>query len=166
MQISDLVAVGKLGKIIDKNGFITFKVNDGFQPFSLTDVFLVFTDNRVRYVTIEEIETRKGFNIKIDDMEVAREAAEDGSVLVMLQKEETDKLQEKNDKNDLLGKKVIFKGKRIGLIIDIFNNSFYDVLVIEMNNGKELMIPMVDFYIEKIENDSVFSKNIEDLMEL
>ncbi len=166
MQISDLVAVGKLGKIIDKNGFIVFKVNDGFQPFSLTDVFLVFTDNRVRYVTIEEIETVKGFSIKIDDMEVAKEAAKDGSVLVMLQKEETDKLQEKNNKNDLLGKKVIFKGNKIGMIIDIFNNSVYNVLVIEMNNGKELMIPMVDFYIKKIENDSVFSQNIEDLMKL
>ena len=61
MQISDLVAIGKLGNSIDEKGFISFRKNSNFQQSYLTqkDVFLLFKDHRVRYVSIDKVISEK-----------------------------------------------------------------------------------------------------------
>lgn len=166
MEISDLITIGRLGKSIDKNGFITFKPDRIFQPSFLTDVFLIFTDNRVRYVTITETDTQKGFKIKIDDTEVALEAAIDGRVQVSLPREDIDNLLKSHGTPGFTGMNIIFEKKHIGKVVDVFNNSAYDVLVVELDSGRELMIPKVDHYVKKINNNSIFVKNIEGLLKL
>ena len=114
MQISDLVAIGKLGNKIDKKGFIPFIKFTNFQPQYLTDVFLVFTDNRVRYVSIVETSTIRGFSVKLDDTETANNVAYIGNVKVMIA--QTEIVENSNKIEKFIGKNAVYKNSEIGIV--------------------------------------------------
>ncbi|MCD6176477.1 MAG: hypothetical protein J7K29_01410 [Candidatus Cloacimonetes bacterium] len=164
MLISDLVAIGKLGKLIDENGFIPFKAGKNFQPEFLENIFLVFRNNSVRYVTVEEV--IKNYRIKIDDSETAQSAADEGNVKVMLPKIEIEYLNKELDIDDHVGKRIIFKSEMIGKVVEILNNSAYDLLVCELSNKKELMIPLLDKFILEINDESITVQSIEGLLKI
>jgi len=164
MLISDLVAIGKLGKLIDENGFIPFKAGKNFHPDLLGNIFLVFRNNSVRYVTVEEV--IKNYRIKIDDSETAKLAADEGNVKVMLPKIEIESLKKDLNFDDHVGKKIIFQSDVIGKVIEILNNSVYDLLVCELNNEQELMIPLLDKFILEINDDCITVHGIEGLMKI
>jgi len=164
MLISDLVKIGKLGKLIDENGFIPFKPGENFHPDLLGNIFLVFKDYSVRYVTVEEV--TKNYRIKIDDIETAQFAADEGNVKVMLPKIEIESLNIELDIDDHVGKRIIFKSKMIGKVVEILNNSVYDLLVCELNNKQELMIPLLDKFILEINDNNITVQDIEGLMKI
>lgn len=164
MLISDLVAIGKLGKLIDENGFIPFKAGKNFHPELLGNIFLVFRNNSVRYVTVEEV--IKNYRIKIDDSETAKLAAGEGNVKVMLPKIEVEYLNKELGYDDHVGKEIIFNSKAIGKVVEILNNSVYDLLVCELNNKQELMIPLLDKFILEINDESITVQCIEGLMKI
>ena len=164
MLISDLVAIGKLGKLIDENGFIPFKAGKNFHPDLLGNIFLVFRNNSVRYVTVEEV--TKNYRIKIDDSETAKLAADEGNVKVMLPKIEIESLKKDLDFDDHVGKEIIFQSDVIGKVVEILNNSVYDLLVCELNNKQELMIPLLDKFILEINDDCITVHGIEGLMKI
>lgn len=164
MLISDLVAIGKLGKTIRKKGYIPFKEFHNFQQFYLQDVFLLFTDNRVRYVSIVDIDDKK--NIKLDDEKIMQEAALDGNVRVMLPQEDIDRLLQENDVPVFVGKQIYFQQQCIGKVIDSFFNGAQEILEIENFEGKIFMVPMVEKYLDKMEKDAIFLKDIEGFLNL
>ncbi|MDA3813730.1 MAG: hypothetical protein PF570_05695 [Candidatus Cloacimonetes bacterium] len=164
MLISDLVKIGKLGKLIDENGFISFKPGENFHPDLLGNIFLVFKDNSVRYVTVEEV--TKNYRIKLDDSETAQFAADEGHVKVMLPKIEIESLIKELDIDDHVGQEIIFKSEVIGKVVEILNNSVYDLLVCELNNKQELMIPLLDKFILEIKDDNITVQDIEGLMKI
>ena len=164
MEISDLIAIGKLGKSIDSDGYIPFKSNKIFQSFSVQDVFLLFTNYSVRYVKIEDNLNDK--MLKIDDMEIARDAVKDGKVLVMLPQEDITMLWDDHDILNYTGMKVHFADSIIGKVKKTFFNNAQDILVVALINGNEIMIPVVDYYVEQIEGNVIYTKNIEGLMNL
>ncbi len=164
MEISDLIAIGKLGKFVDSDGYISFKPNKIFQSFSLQDVFLFFTDHSVKYVKIEDNLNDK--MLKIDDLEIARDAAEDGKVLVMLPQEDITMLLDEHDISNYTGMKVHFADSIIGKVKETFFNNAQNILIVELINGNEIMIPVVDYYVEQIEGNEIYTKNIKGLMNL
>ena len=164
MLISDLVVIGKLGKLIDENGFIPFKAGKNFHPDLLGNIFLVFRNNSVRYVTVEEV--IKNYRIKIDDSETAQLAADEGNVKVMLPKIEIESIHKELGYDDHVGKSIIFKSEVIGKVIEILNNSVYDLLVCELDNKQELMIPLLDKFILEINDDSITVQSIEGLLKI
>lgn len=164
MQLSDLVAIGKLGKLIDENGFIPFKAGKNFHPKFLGNIFLVFRDNSVRYVTVEEV--KNNYRIKLDDSETVQFAADEGNVKVMIPKIDVESLQKELNIDDHVGKEIIFKSEVIGKVVEILNNSVYDLLICELKNKQELMIPLIDKFIIKINDNCITVKCIEGLMKL
>jgi ribosomal 30S subunit maturation factor RimM len=164
MLINDLVAIGKLGKSVDKKGFIPFKEFYNFQQFNLQDVFLLFTDNRVRYVSIVDIDDRN--NIKLDDDEIMQEAALDGNVSVMLAPEDFQKILQDNEIVVYVGKQIFSQKKHIGKVVESFHNGAQEVLEIETPDGGLFMVPLVEKYLEKMEEDKIFLKDIEGFLEL
>jgi ribosomal 30S subunit maturation factor RimM len=164
MLISDLVAIGKLGKLVDENGLIPFKAGKNFQPEFFGNIFLVFRNNSVRYVTVEEV--AKNYRIKIDDDETAQSAADEGNVKVMLPEIEVESLNKELDIDDHVGKSIIFKSEVIGKVVEILNNSVYDLLVCELNNKQELMIPLLDKFVLEINDDSIVVHGIEGLLKI
>jgi len=168
MQISDLIPIGKLGNSIDKNGFISFKKNRNFQPFylDLKDLFLVFTDHRVRYVTIDKVLEGNKLKIRFDETEVTKEAAKAGKVQVMLSNTDVEEVIAQLDSESDIDKFVIFKNHKIGKVVDIFETLAHEIHIVKLSDGKEIMIPDVEFYISKKDKQNVFVKNIEGLLEL
>ena len=168
MQISDLIPIGKLGNSIDKNGFISFKKNRNFQPFylDLKDLFLVFTDHRVRYVTIDKVIGGNKLKIRFEETEVTKEAAEHGKVQVMLSDEDMEEVLAKHDSESDIGKYVIFQNQNIGFVVDILITPAHNILIVVLSDETEIMIPDVEFYISKKDKQNIFVKNIEGLLEL
>ena len=170
MQITDLVAIGKLGNSIDENGFISFKKNSNFQQSYLTkkDVFLLFKDHRVRYVSIDKVINEKRFKLRFLETDVTEEAADAGGVRVTIPESDLVKFNREADFVDPVGMKVIFNKKELGNVINFFNNSVYDILIVETGEKKEIMIPDVDKYVieKNAENDTITVKNIDGLMDL
>ena len=164
MLVSDLAAIGKLGKLIDENGFILFKPGKNFHPEFLGNIFLVFRNNSVRYVTVEEV--IKNYRIKIDDSETAKLAADEGNVKVMLPKIEIESLHKELGYDDHVGKSIIFNSEAIGKVIEILNNSVYDLLVCELKNKQELMIPLLNKFVLEINDDNITVHGIEGLLKI
>ncbi len=164
MEISDLITIGKLGKTVDSDGYIPFKPNKIFQSSFLQNVFLLFTDHSVRLVKIEDNLNDK--MLKIDDLEITRDAAKDGKVLIMLPQEDITMLLDEHNILNYAGMKVYFADDIIGKVKETFFNNAQDILIVELINGNEIMIPVVDYYMEQIEGNTIYTKNIEGLINL
>ena len=51
-------------------------------------------------------------------------------------------------------------------VVEILNNSVYDLLICELKNKQELIIPLLDKFILKINDESITVHCIEGLMEI
>ncbi len=171
MTLDDLVVIGKLGNSNKApEGFLRFKPNWNFRIFFLDikDIFLVFPDHRVRYVTIEEIRQNGFFWIRIKEKDVVDEITAFRSVEYRIPKSLSNEARYKNEDDFLIGMKVLADNVYIGNITDTFNNGAHNTLVVRKENNSELLIPVVNQYIELIDkkNHSVTVKNIEGLLNL
>ena len=71
-----------------------------------------------------------------------------------------------HDSESDIDKFVIFKNHKIGKVMDIFESLAHEIHIVKLTDGKEIMIPDVEFYISKKDKQNVFVKNIEGLLEL
>jgi len=167
MKIDDLIAVGSLGKILDKKGYFQFRRNQDLpQGFNTEkEVFLIFKDHRVRFVDVEFSGNNED-KIKITDLYLVNEVVKAGEVKVGLALDNINDLRVKNGLLPSGEMKIIFDGKEIGILIDIFDNNAHEILVVELKNGKEIMIPYVDYFVTESSNEKVLVKNIKDFLEL
>ncbi|MBC8384819.1 MAG: hypothetical protein H8E57_04810 [Candidatus Cloacimonetes bacterium] len=168
MQISDLIPIGKIGNHLDEEGYIRFKQNKNhdLDISEIRDVFMLFKDHRVRYVTIDKV--LENSRLKLVETEVISEALEAGGAELCLTEEEIDKYIPETTESALIGKKVMFIGQEIGYVNDIFSNSVYNILVVQTLDNEEIMIPDVEYYI--LDKDparpEILVRNIQDLLEL
>lgn len=147
MEISDLIGIGRLGGI-DAQGFFHVLIKPRYRT-AFEDakcVFLIFKSDRVFYVTISER--------KVSDKKIMVRFAEDGidqerrlhrETLIAL---EPELLDEDEGLDHLLGYEVLADNKRLGEITDYFHNNAQYVLVITTVDGKELLVPYVDYYVQ------------------
>ncbi len=171
MTLDDLVNIGKLGSSNKApEGFLRFQPNWNFRIYFLDirDIFLVFPDHRVRYVTIEEIRQNKFFWIRIKEKDVVDEITAFRSVEYRIPKSLSNDARYKNEDDFLVGMKVFADREFIGNITDTFNNGAHNTIVVCKDDNSELLIPVVDQYIELIDkrNHTVAVKNIKELLEL
>jgi len=167
MEIDELITIGNLSKIPDKEGYFTLKKNgdfpEGYQDFR--EFFLIFKDHRVRFVDVEFSRTNPD-KIEICDDFITRDVINSGGVELALAKEDVNSLRINQGQIPLGAREVIFQDKKIGILKDVFYNNAHDVLVVELLSGKEIMIPGVDRYIVEISKNKIEVKNIEDLLNL
>jgi len=149
MEVSDLIGIGRLGGM-DARGFFHVLIKPRYRA-AFEDakcVFLIFKSDRVFYVTISER--------KVSDKKIMVRFAEDGieeerrqhrETLIALEPQELD---EDEDLDKLLGYEVLADGKRLGEIKDYFHNNAQYVLVISTVDGRELLVPYVDYYVQAL----------------
>lgn len=166
MKLSDLVQIGQIGKKIYNDGCIKLKVDNNFKSLikNIRDVFLVFKDNRVRYVTIDKVYLRKNPRIKFLEKEVMTEIGKSGKVKLMLPEEKTTN----QDSEYIIRFKVIWNNKEIGHVVQVIDNSFQKLLLIKKKNEDEFFIPLVDVYVKSVDskNREIIVKNISELLDL
>ncbi len=169
MKISDLISIGNLSAILDSDGLVAFKPNHNFidEFLDIKDVFVVFTDNRVRYLTIEQILSENNkILLKFLEEEIFEEIAESTGVKLMLDSETASKYD--SDFFNYEEMKVVFEDKSVGKVTDSFSNSQYMIFNVEDETGKEFLIPNVEAYISKIdfENRVIYTNSIDLLKDI
>jgi ribosomal 30S subunit maturation factor RimM len=164
MKFEELVSVGKLGKSLDKNGYFTYKlISDLPQRLeTVKEVFLIFKDNRVRFVDVEFSADK----IRLCDDSIRAAAATSGGVEIALSQDDIDTLRINSGQIPVSHMVIIHKQEKIGDLIEIFDNNAHEILVVKLNNGKEIMIPNVEYFVAGTEKNRIIVRNIEDLLEL
>jgi ribosomal 30S subunit maturation factor RimM len=151
MKISELIKIGTLGNSIDKAGFIRFKLYPEFVDIDLENLFLIFKDNKVRYVSVVQEDNNRGSRFLLDDTEVMTEAAEERNVFIALTAEEIAQQKSSEVLSNLRSFKVIETDKLIGEVAEVLDNGFQKLIVVKKNEGDEFMIPWVEHYITEID---------------
>jgi ribosomal 30S subunit maturation factor RimM len=140
MKVTDLIAIGKLGNKLNSKGYIFFRKKDKSGSFSLPikDVFLLFTDHRVRYVTIED--EQDGW-ILLEERDLMQEAALDGNVQVMIAPEDYQTWNEVAQIEPFLDYQAVEKDVIVGKICDYITRPMQNLFEIEQADGKTFYVP-------------------------
>ena len=104
--------------------------------------------------------------IKIIESDMVSEIINSADVKLALSQDDIDELRTKSGLILPGIMEIFYHQKKIGTLIEIFNNNAHDILVVELNDGKEIMIPYVDRFIINSDNSKIFVTNIEDLLKL
>lgn len=164
MEISDLTVVGRLGGP-DREGFFQLLVKPRFRDVlaATEDVFLIFNSDRVFYVTISdrELQDRK-LRVKFAEDGIAEERAKHKEAILAIELPP----DEPDQPDALLGYTVVFGEREIGEVRDYFFNNAQYVLVIATPNDRELLVPLVDYYLAGIIPDPgvVMLRNAKSLL--
>ena len=167
MKITDLYQVATLGNKIDEDGFVKLVFNHNIDLFfeKFKDIFLIFKDHRVRYVTIDEVKYDHGYKIRLLESELFEDIISDGKVKVCL---------EKKDISDLppalvfIDFDVYDDDEYLGKITEIMEAKFNEIFVILFEDGKEITVPNIEHFIKKIDFDQnrIFIRNYKELLEV
>ncbi|MCB5229696.1 MAG: hypothetical protein LHW44_06505 [Candidatus Cloacimonetes bacterium] len=147
MKVSDLIGIGRLGGE-DADGFFHVLIKPRYRSAfeDAQSVFLLFTSDRVFYVTISEK--------KVSDNKVMIRFAEDGiseerrrhrETLIAI---EAEALETDEGLDHLIGYGVLYQDRHLGEVQDYFYNNAQYVLIIRLDTGAELMVPYVDYYVQ------------------
>lgn len=168
MKISELIKIGTLGNSIDKAGFIKFKLYPEFVDIELENLFLIFKDNKVRYVSVVQEDNNRGSRLLLDDTEVMIEAAEERNVFIALTSEEIAQYQNTDALPDLRRFQVIAADMLIGEVAEILDNNLQKLIVVKKSDGDEFMIPWVEHYITAIDlpQKQIRVADIQELIDL
>lgn len=170
MTINDLVPVGKLSrsKRSDKE-FLLFRPFQIFEPkfLEVKDVFLLFKDHSVRYVTIEDICEDRNIWIKIEEKDVIEEIISAGSAMLCKPADEIDQHHSENERA-LKGMKIICNNTIIAEVNAVDYFGAHDVITAVDIDGNEFMIPDVKSYVvhKDYQNNVITVKDIEQFREL
>ncbi|HOE90680.1 MAG TPA: ribosome maturation factor RimM [Candidatus Cloacimonadota bacterium] len=170
MELNDLTIIGKLGFGDIIKGWIPIRLNPDFLDYfeRISHLFVIFTDHRVRYVTVKNAKIIKGKHyLKLVEPEIMLEIEKQTNLQAAIDQEIITELTS-DEYYDPIGMKVMNNNMLFGEIIDWFSNNAQDVFVLKDNSDNELLIPDVDVYVQDIdyENRIIYTKNIEQLLNL
>ena len=162
----ELVNIGTIVGTHHLNGAV--KVSSVFQDLDM------IKDEKV---LLEKKEEKKVFTIKsikrINAKKILIEFLESGNIDTAKSlngfqiKIRRDLLPEKNGDdfyfNDLLGLKVTENGVSLGSVLDVMETAAHDILVVMTEDNQEILIPIVDNFVKKIdfENNNIEVELIE-----
>lgn len=170
MEVSDLVGIGKLGKQ-EPDGFYHIQLSQSYKTIldQLEQCFLIFSSNRVFYVTVVETKT-KGTRTYLRFLEdgVAEECKKHPKVIVAIDPNDFYEDDDEDDISYLLGYDIFYQDNIIGRLTDAMINRMQSVLVISLNDERELLVPNVSQYVSAIDKQSqiVYLQNLDELLEV
>jgi len=158
MEINDLISIGVIKKVIG-NGGIVSAIPDTFFPeyyLIITELFIVFPDETVRFEVIDTIELKNGkYLIKFMNINTKDEAQQMINARILIAEDMLPPLEEDEYYPvQLIEYEVITKeGEVIGNVADILSTAAQEILIIPKED-KEIMIPFCDPFIEKVDNNN------------
>ena len=175
MEISDLMSIGKLKfGIKNRTPYIQLRAKFLHLLPKLSNIFLIFTDHRVRYGKIDIVKMidKDKATIKIDDDDLLEELLAEESVNVCIDEDEINSLDEDNEYFDPIGMKVIWNEQDVGVIKYFFYNGAHDVYEIELHSDKNaiqeakskqklVLIPDVEAFVKETNIEKGFIKVVD-----
>jgi len=167
MRLPGLTGIGKLGGR-DADGFHHVMIKPGYRSVlaELSEVYLIFNSDRVFYVTISERkQSGKKTWLRFLEDGVSEEQPKHKDVVLAIAEEAEDAVA--SDAFSLAGYKVMIGNELLGEVVGVFYNGAQDVLQITDTAGIEVLIPMVDHYIESVQSDNrcIILHNAEGLID-
>jgi len=159
MQTGDLIQIGYVNTryLPDAQAkVIVLKLHEEFQHLAtqLSDVFLLFTDHRVRYAKMiftsddkKNTARHNGIEVSFDDTDLIDEIYDTKKVAVCLDEDELSRLSDDAEYFDPIGMNVIWNDEVVAHIKGFFFNGAHDVYEILLTNGSEILIPDVDEWV-------------------
>lgn len=170
MEISDLVRIGRLGRL-EPDGFYHVQFSQPYKAIlnRIHECFLIFSSNRVFFVTVVETKTvcqRHYLRFKEDG--IAEECNTVPKVFVAMSEDDLEGFTDDDDVTSLFGFKVHYQDSIIGEVTDAMINPMQSVLVVTLEEARELLVPNVEHYIFSIDRQSriIYMQNLELLIEL
>ncbi len=172
MEINDLIGIGRLGGR-DQDGWYHAMLKPHFKSVlsEITNCFLIFSSNRVFYVTITDHKTvdKKTF-IRFADDGIEEERCQHKEVLIAIDELESSEedISSSQELDQMIGFTVIHENVELGVLEDYFFNNAQFVLQVRSTAGKEILVPYVDYYISTVirEMHSIFLQNASSLIDL
>jgi ribosomal 30S subunit maturation factor RimM len=160
MEVSDLINIGKLRHDRQRKPYIVIKKEYQHLLPKLRNTFLIFKDHRVRYVSVEILNTlgeNKAY-ISINDSDVAKEASVEEFTFVSIDEDEINQLDDETTYYDPIGMKVSWNSKEVGEIIHFFNNGAHYVYEIQLYDYDKqvVLIPDVDDFVIETNTEERF----------
>ncbi len=168
----DLLVIGRLGNLINDEEEFQFIPNDNFQPASFDKVkklYLIFTEHRVFFVEIKELSLKNSkYWISFYDDGVKEEFDLRKSAKLAIPKVEHYSLKQGKDFLDIRNFKAYEDDLFLGDIIDFILSPAHRIIVIDNTDGKELLVPEVDYYIKEVRQSDnvVLFQNTKSLREI
>lgn len=170
MELSELVEIGRLGKL-DSDNLFCAQIKHSFESVlnQLQKCFLIFNSHRVFFVTVSEI-VKKGrrLYLRFEDDGIDDEVMINPNPIIAIDREDLPVSEESDRLGQYFGYRVSFQDSIIGELSGAIENSMQSVLIIGLLDGRELMVPYVDQYVRDIDNrhKTIELINIEQLLEI
>ena len=174
-EMSNLISIGRLnikytphsevGVGGEKELIFSVTLDQQYQQIlpKLNNVFLIFTDHRVRYGKIDilkRIAENKAI-IRIQDDDLHHEVSKERLVNLALDEMEMNSIDEDNIYYDPIGMKVIWNDEAVAVIKDFFFNGAHYVYEIEMKDSKLVMIPDVESFVKETNTEKNFIRVVD-----
>jgi len=159
--VSEYFLIAKIISVYSKNGFLKTNIYSEYpERFKfLKKVFIDFWGDKKLFFIEEIKEINNTFLFKFKNFDSIRETELLAGREIYVDDNSVIRLPENNYfLHDLVGCKVFINDKFAGIVKDALNTPANDVLVIEDEFGKELMLPFVLAYIESVDTDNKILK--------
>jgi len=170
MNIDDLAVVGRLGRKEPGDYYHVMITAAGKEYIKLhRECFLVFNSDRVFFVTVDDTKTfgkRMYYHFQEDG--VAEEFRKVRETRIALAKDDLATSEDEHLPELLTDFQVSYQDEIIGRVSDALINPMQSVMVIILNDGRELLVPQVEHYVKAVDGQSriVYVVNLELLLEL
>lgn len=174
MEIEDLISIGFIKKPFGNDGFVTVVPKSSFIEIfpSFTEFFVVWKNRKVRYKTVEKCHSHKNkIKIKFKDINSKKAAFELKKAEIMIAKEDLQSpyLDNYDHPKPIKGYKVFScqNDTFFGSVKDTLFTAAHPILIISSPNDKEILIPLVDNFVTKIDDkkQKIFIKTIPGLID-
>lgn len=150
----ELVNIGTITGTHHLNGAV--KVTSIFQDTDviISEKVLLEKNNDKKLCTVKSVKriNNKKLIVEFSEINNINDAKSLNGYQVKIRR---DLLPEKTEEdfyyNDLLGMKVFEKEEYLGDILDTMETAAHDILVVVNSDGREILVPMVDIFVKKID---------------
>ncbi len=152
--MKDFFLIGEIKAVFDKDGFVSI---ESFSDFDDRFIELKFVYTKiygvVKKLYIEDVNTSSG-NILIQFRNFNSAESVQALVGLKLYVDELNAVQLDKGTNfihDLIGSSIIYENSVVGTLKDVYVLETNDVYVIQKSDGREILLPGVDDYIDSID---------------
>lgn len=157
MKENNFLFIAEIVSLYGKNGFLKIILKRKIEKIihKIDEVYIDFFGKHKRFSVQEIKEIKNGFIIKFNDFSLEEECSLLTGRNIFINTANFPKLKKNIEESfsieDLIGSKVFRNGKKSGIITGIFNSPANDVLEIKNENGEEVLIPLVEEFIESFD---------------
>ena len=145
----DLSFIGRFSKTHGLKGHLILTEEAGFDPQELKVLFVDSATGKAPFFISEIRESGQGLLVKLEDID----SVERAKTLVNRQVYTDSKLVEEEQEEELIGYELIdYQHGSLGKILAVSHNGSQDLVSLNYK-GKEVILPLVDEFIEQINED-------------